>query len=186
MRHPSRTKTDLGLHAGQKLLRRCDGVSGQSLREDAWHQEGGHGHCQAHHLERIQHIGGHKRGPDLITNLQHPRSIHVHARTRHCQKLHVKSESQRKPERHSRKEKPDQDWPESVSENKLDTETWEMALQTSTNQVKRSCGTQCDRLQPFLKKRVSNASTCLCRDERWITKEDGASLFHDDVLVGDG
>ena len=120
---------------GPKLHRGCDGVSGQTLREDAWHQEGGHGHCQAHHLERIQYIGGHKRGPDLITNLQHPRSIHVHARTRHCQKLHVKSESQRKPERHSRKEKPNQDWPESVSENKLVPRSgkWLFRLQQTTS-----------------------------------------------------
>ena len=63
---------------GQKLHRGCDGVSGQSLREDAWHQEVGHGRYQALHLEGIQHVGGHKRGQDLITNLQRPRSIYVH------------------------------------------------------------------------------------------------------------
>ena len=85
-------------------------ASPAKVREDAWHQEVGHGRYQALHLEGIQHVGGHKRGQDLITNLQRPRSIYVHQDSS-LPKLHVKSESQRKPERHSRKEKPNQDWP---------------------------------------------------------------------------
>ena len=91
-------------------LRGCEGVSvklsGKSRENRARQppceapsrrrQEVGHGHYQAQQLELTQHTGGHEKSQDLITDVQHSRTIYVHARTRHCQKSSWKSEAPKK------------------------------------------------------------------------------------------